>query len=154
MKLAPVTKVHLSLCFGLFLTLAMLNKLRCPTHFRFSANQMAWSRFLIQIHVFITLNSVDPDLLASSEPTDLNLPFANAGHIWVQLDQCWVCRKIIFVILHVGSFMVLSYFLNHSSSQCTQMSWPFISCTQMHPIMGQSTLTPNSTLQTSNEWFS
>ena len=83
------------------------------------------------------LNSVDPDLLASSEPTDLNLPRLQmqgiSGFSWT---WGWVCRKTIFVILHVGSFMVLSYFLNHSSSQCTQMSWPFFSCTQMHPIMG------------------
>ena len=30
-------------------TLVMLNKLRCPTHFQFSANQITWSRLLIQI---------------------------------------------------------------------------------------------------------
>ena len=29
----------------------MLNKLRCHTHFYFSANQISWSRLLIQIHI-------------------------------------------------------------------------------------------------------
>ena len=32
-----------------FLTLVMLNKLRCHTHFYLSANQIAWSRLLVQI---------------------------------------------------------------------------------------------------------
>ena len=29
----------------------MLNKLRCHAHFQFSANQITWSRLLIQIHI-------------------------------------------------------------------------------------------------------
>ena len=33
------------------LTLVLLNKLRCRTHFYFSANQITWSRLLIQIHI-------------------------------------------------------------------------------------------------------
>ena len=33
------------------LTLVMLNKLRCHTHFKFSANQIIWSRLLILIHI-------------------------------------------------------------------------------------------------------
>ena len=33
------------------LTLVMLNKLRCHTYFQFSANQITWSRLLIQIHI-------------------------------------------------------------------------------------------------------
>ena len=33
------------------LTLVMLNKLRCHAHFQFSANQITWSRLLIQIHI-------------------------------------------------------------------------------------------------------
>ena len=32
------------------LTLVLLNKLRCHTHFLFSADQMTWSRLLIHIH--------------------------------------------------------------------------------------------------------
>ena len=32
------------------LTLVILNKLRCHAHFQFSANQITWSRLLIQIH--------------------------------------------------------------------------------------------------------
>ena len=35
----------------LVLTLVMLNKLRCHAHFQFSANQITWSRLLIQIHI-------------------------------------------------------------------------------------------------------
>ena len=33
------------------LTIFLLNKLRCHTHFSFSANQITWSRLLIQIHI-------------------------------------------------------------------------------------------------------
>ena len=35
----------------LALTLVMLNKLRCHAQFSFSANQIAWSRILILIHI-------------------------------------------------------------------------------------------------------
>ena len=48
------------------LTLVMLNKLRCHAHFKFPANQITWSMFLIEIHILMT-NSADPDQLASSE---------------------------------------------------------------------------------------
>ena len=34
----------------LFVTLVMLNKLRCHNHFQLSANHLAWFRLLIQIH--------------------------------------------------------------------------------------------------------
>ena len=34
-----------------FLTLVMLNKLRCPTHFQILANQITLSRWLKQIHI-------------------------------------------------------------------------------------------------------
>ena len=34
------------------LTLVMLNKLRCNTHFEFPADQITWSGFLIEIHIF------------------------------------------------------------------------------------------------------
>ena len=33
------------------LTLVLLNKLRCDAHFQFTANQITWSRLLIQIHI-------------------------------------------------------------------------------------------------------
>ena len=33
------------------LTLVLLNKLRCHAYFQFSANQITWSSFLIQIHI-------------------------------------------------------------------------------------------------------
>ena len=39
------------LLFVSTLTLVMLNKLRCHTHFQLSANQITWSRLLIQIHI-------------------------------------------------------------------------------------------------------
>ena len=41
---------RLQILLGL-LTLAMLNKLRCHIHFQFSANQITWSRLLIQIQL-------------------------------------------------------------------------------------------------------
>ena len=34
-----------------FLTLVLLNKLRCHTYFQFSANQITWSSLLMQIHI-------------------------------------------------------------------------------------------------------
>ena len=34
-----------------WLTLGLLNKLRCHAHFQFTANQITWSRLLIQIHI-------------------------------------------------------------------------------------------------------
>ena len=37
--------------FCSILTLVMLNKLKCHTHFQLSANQIAWSRLLIQIQI-------------------------------------------------------------------------------------------------------
>ena len=37
-----------------------------PCHFLISANQIAWSKLLIQIHLWMT-NSADPDHLASDE---------------------------------------------------------------------------------------
>ena len=41
-----------SLLASCSLTLVMLNKLRCHVHFQFSANQIIFSRFLIEIHIF------------------------------------------------------------------------------------------------------
>ena len=41
----------LSLQVKLALILVLLNKLKCHAHFQFSANQITWSRFLIQIHI-------------------------------------------------------------------------------------------------------
>ena len=43
-----------SYCLKNVLTLVMVNtsKLRCHTHFSFLANQITWSRFLIEIHIF------------------------------------------------------------------------------------------------------
>ena len=38
--------------FYSFLTLVLLNKLRCLAHFQFSANQNTQSRLLMQIHIF------------------------------------------------------------------------------------------------------
>ena len=35
-----------------WLTLVLLNKLRCHAHFYFSANQITWSRLLVQIQIF------------------------------------------------------------------------------------------------------
>ena len=35
-----------------YLTLVMLNKLRCNAHFQLPANQINWFRFLIEIHIF------------------------------------------------------------------------------------------------------
>ena len=41
-------------CFAIplsILTLVLLKKLRCHAHFQFTANQITWSRLLIQIHI-------------------------------------------------------------------------------------------------------
>ena len=61
----------------LSLSLVMLNKLRCHTHFKFSASHITWSRIVdTNSHAYIMTNSADPDQLASwlfQKPTDLDL---------------------------------------------------------------------------------
>ena len=63
-------------------TLVLLNKLRCHTHFWLSANQITWSRVLIQIHIL-----EDKQLRSRSVGffTGSTL-FAKAGHI-ISLDK-------------------------------------------------------------------
>ena len=43
---------HKFVLLTVYLILVMLNKLRCYAHFLFPANQITWSRFLIEIHIF------------------------------------------------------------------------------------------------------
>ena len=63
----------------LSLTLVMLNKLKCHTHFYSSDNQINWSRF-----TYLLTNSADPDQLASSEANwSVSTLFAKVGHIRV-----------------------------------------------------------------------
>ena len=69
------------------LTLVLLNKLRCHALFKFSANQITWSRLLIWIHILnckqCRSNSVG-FLEANWSGSTL---FAKAGYIWVQQDK-------------------------------------------------------------------
>ena len=55
------------------LTLVMLNKLRCHAHFYFLANQIIWSGFLIEIHIFNNKQ-------CRSRSTGSTL-FAKTGHV-------------------------------------------------------------------------
>ena len=66
-----------------FLTLPMLNKLRGVAHplLIFSANEIIWSRLLIQIHI---LNDKQCSEEANGSGSAL---FAKLGYIWVQQDQ-------------------------------------------------------------------
>ena len=70
-----------------FLTLVMLNKLRCHAHFQFPANQITWFRLLILIH---TLNDKQCRF-RSVGFLEANWPgstlFAKAGYIRVQQDM-------------------------------------------------------------------
>ena len=49
---------------AIVLRLALLNKLRCYSHFQFLANEITLSRLLIQIHI-LNENSADPDQKAT-----------------------------------------------------------------------------------------
>ena len=81
------------------LTLLMLNKLRCHAHFLFPANQITWSGFLIEIHIFIG-NSADPDQLASSEANWSGSTLsAKTGHVVFSKRQ-------IKVIYHVRKYII------------------------------------------------
>ena len=66
------------------LTLVLLNKLRCRTHFYFSANQITWSRLLIQIHI-----------LNGKQSRSRSVGFFMA---FVDLEKAfdWVHRKVIW----------------------------------------------------------
>ena len=60
------------------LTLVLLNKLRCHTHFKFSANQITWSRLLLLIHIYTyTLEAIWSG----------STLFAKTGYIWTQQDK-------------------------------------------------------------------
>ena len=68
----PSEKGSTQVAFASFLTLAMLNKLRCHTHFYFPANQITWSGFLIEIHTFNETVQIQISWLLQ-KPTDLDL---------------------------------------------------------------------------------
>ena len=77
----------LILFLGQCLTLVMLNKLRCHTHFQFSPNQITWSGCWYTFTYWMT-NSADPDQLASSEANwSGSTLFAKAGYIRVKQDK-------------------------------------------------------------------
>ena len=78
------------------LTLVMLNKLRCHSHFQFSANQMldpgSWYKF---IYMYWMTNSADQD----QKPTDLDLHCLQrqciSGLSIRRVNQTvWMCRLI------------------------------------------------------------
>ena len=64
------------------LTLAMLNKLKCHTHFLISVNQITWSGLLIQIHILIAKQGRSRSLIWI-----YTVCKDRVGHIWVQQDQ-------------------------------------------------------------------
>ena len=59
------------------LTLVLLNKLRCHAHFKFSANQITWSKLLILIHI-----------LNSKQCRSRSVGFFRSQLIWI----CTVCK--------------------------------------------------------------
>ena len=60
----------------------MLNKLRCPTNFKFLANQITWSSFFLYKFTNLMPNGADPDQLASGSTL-----FAKEGCIQAQQDK-------------------------------------------------------------------
>ena len=64
------------------LTLVMLNKLSCPAHFWFPVNQITWSGFLIEIHIF-----------NDKQCRSRSVGFFRSQLIWIY-TVCWdrVCR--------------------------------------------------------------
>ena len=61
----------------------LLNKLSCHAHFQFSANQMMWSRLLIQIHI---LNGKQCRSRSSEANWSGSTLFGKTGYIRVQQD--------------------------------------------------------------------
>ena len=64
------------------LTLVMLNKLNCHAHFQFSANQITWSKLLIQIH-----------LLNGKQCRSRSVGFFRSQMIWIYT----VCKGRVYL---------------------------------------------------------
>ena len=75
------------------LTLVMLNELRCHAHFQFSANQITWSRLLIQYHI-----------LNGKQCRSRSVGF------WVQIQISWLLTKPTDLDLHCFQRQGLSRF--------------------------------------------
>ena len=79
-----------------FPTLVMLNKLRCLAHFLFSANQIAWSKLLIQIQI-----------LNSKQCRSRSVGFFRSQLIWIYT----VCKGRVYPG-SAGQGLILSIFIN------------------------------------------
>ena len=59
----------------------MLNKLRCHAHFWFPANQITWSGFLIEIHIFNDKQCRSRSVTSSEANWSGSTLFAKTGHV-------------------------------------------------------------------------
>ena len=114
----PNTKATQS-CESL-LTLVMLNKLRCPAHFYFSANQITWSRLLIQVHIFNDKQCRSRSV-GFFRSQLIWIYTAKAGYIRVQqeLNNFYLWEEVL------GLKEVLIMFSEvHSKKQCSCLLFP------------------------------
>ena len=65
----------------LLLTLALLNTLRCHAHFSFKANQITWSGFLTEIHIFNVKECRSRSVGFFRSQLILIYKFAKTGHV-------------------------------------------------------------------------
>ena len=100
------TIVQADLCI---LTLVMLNKLICHTHFQFLANQTTWSRLLIQIHI-----------LNGKQCRSRSVGFSRSQLIWIYT----VCKGRVYLgsagqglNLHMvwGPFSCITHYVNRDN---------------------------------------
>ena len=94
----------------------MLNKLRCHTHFLFSAIQITWCRLLIQIHI---LN--DKQCRSKSvglKPTDLDL------HCFQRQGISGFSRTRIKILEEHEKYLLLACTHSNDSDQLVYLHWP------------------------------
>ena len=115
------------------LILAMLNKLRCQTHFQFSASQITWYRLLIQIYIQLTLVISTPLISILSLMSNWFLSPDYFPYVFI-VFQLRVCRTTFMSTLRLSrpSFSVPEYifhrFYNRVSRTRTMMKEKNVRC--------------------------
>ena len=93
-----------------FLTLGMLNKLRCYAYFYFPASQITWSGFLIEIHLFNDKRCRSRSVGFRSA----SALFAKTGHVMfskrrVKIFDIQVTDNVIRVLINVSKISTLRW---------------------------------------------
>ena len=109
----------------LFLNLVLLNKLGCHTHFSFSANQITWSRLLIQIQI-----------LNGKQCRSRSVGFFRSQLIWVytvckgMTYPCFSRTRVNQTVLILFSFSTKTYVVGRHKNCLIDVlltnSWPYI----------------------------